>query len=60
MCFSKMSEGIKKEEEFRKNLSLEGSEGKSQDNSRVGEEPVEIRTRRCRASGKWIWEKGCV
>lgn len=55
-----MSEGIKKEEEFRKNLSLEGSEGKSQDNSRVGEEPVEIRTRRCRASGKWIWEKGCV
>lgn len=43
--------------EFRKNLSVESSEGKSQDNSRVGEKPVEIRTRACRAPGKWTLGK---
>lgn len=39
-------------------LSLGSDEGKSQDNSRVGEEPVKILTRECRDPGRWILEKG--
>lgn len=39
-------------------LSPESNKGKPQDNSKVGEEPVEIRTTGCRAPGRWILEKG--